>query len=185
MISSRSPRSSANETSSKTAGPPYDLASPSTSTTTRPARGGAGKRTAIRAQECHQPRLGVVVEVVRGLIEQQQVGAAEQDAGKLDPAPLTARQHAERHVETVGGQAQPGHDFAGIGLCGIPAGGAESLLGPGVAGDGARRWVFLDRDAQLLQPRDRLVDPAAAEDVVERPSGDGVAGGPRLLRQVA
>ena len=46
------------------------------------------QRAAVGAQELQQPRLGVDVEVVGRLVEQQHVGAGEEDAGQLDAAPL-------------------------------------------------------------------------------------------------
>ena len=48
---------------------------------------------AVGAQEAHQPVLGVAVEVVGGLVEQEDVAAGEEDAGQLHPAPLASRQH--------------------------------------------------------------------------------------------
>ena len=45
----------------------------------------------VGAEELHQPRLGVEVEVVGRLVEQQGVGLGEQDPGQLDAAPLPAR----------------------------------------------------------------------------------------------
>ena len=46
------------------------------------------QRAAVVAQEPEQPLLGVDVEVVRRLVEQQHVAAGEQDPGQLDPPPL-------------------------------------------------------------------------------------------------
>ncbi len=66
------------------------------------------QRAAVGAQEPHQPGLGVDVEVVRRLVEQQHVGAGEQDAGELDPPALAAREHPERQVEAVGAEAEAG-----------------------------------------------------------------------------
>ena len=51
---------------------------------------------AVGAQEAHEPVLGVAVEVVGGLVEQQDVAAGEEDAGQLDPPPLATREHPER-----------------------------------------------------------------------------------------
>ena len=64
------------------------------------------QRAAVAAQELHQPRLGVGVEVVGRLVEQEHVAAGEEDAGQLDPAALAARQHAERQVEPVGAEPE-------------------------------------------------------------------------------
>ena len=49
---------------------------------------------AVRLQEPAQPDDGVGVEVVGRLVEQQRLGAGEQDPGQLDPAALTARERA-------------------------------------------------------------------------------------------
>ena len=51
---------------------------------------------AVGAQEAEQPVAGVVVEVVGGLVEHEQLAAGEEDAGQLDPAALAAGQHADR-----------------------------------------------------------------------------------------
>ena len=64
------------------------------------------ERAPVAAEELHQPRLGVGVEVVRGLVEQQHVAAGEQDAGQLDPAALAAGEHRHRQVEAVGAEAE-------------------------------------------------------------------------------
>ena len=64
------------------------------------------QRAAVRAQELHQPLLGVDVEVVRRLVEQQQVAAREQDARELDAPALTTGQRADREVEAVGARAR-------------------------------------------------------------------------------
>ena len=53
------------------------------------------QRAAVRPQELEQPGAGVGVEVVGGLVEQEQVAAAEEDAHQLDAAPLTAGERAE------------------------------------------------------------------------------------------
>ena len=53
-------------------------------------------RAAVVTQEVHQPGLGVAVEVVGGLVQQQKLRVGEQHARQLDPPALAARQHAER-----------------------------------------------------------------------------------------
>ena len=53
------------------------------------------QRAAVRAEEAHQPLLGVDVEVVGGLVEHQVVGAAEQDARQLDPPTLATGQRGQ------------------------------------------------------------------------------------------
>src|SRR5207244_13580773 len=73
-------------------------------------------RAAVRAQKVHEPRLGVAVEVVRRLVEQQQVGVGEQDARELDPPPLSSGQHAQWKVDAAFLQPQAGGDATGMRL---------------------------------------------------------------------
>jgi hypothetical protein len=47
------------------------------------------ERAAVLREEAKQPVAGVVVEVVGGLVEQQDVAATEQDARELDPPSLS------------------------------------------------------------------------------------------------
>ena len=49
---------------------------------------------AVGPEEPQQPVAGVGVEVVGGLVEQEQVAAGEEDPGQLEPAPLTTREGA-------------------------------------------------------------------------------------------
>ena len=51
---------------------------------------------AIVAQEVHQPRLGVAVEVVRRFIEKQELRVCEQHARQLNPPALSAGEDADR-----------------------------------------------------------------------------------------
>ena len=85
---------------------------------------------AVVPQEAEQPLLGVGVEVVGGLVEQEQVGAGEEDADQLDPAPLAAREHAEGQVEAVVGEAEAGSQAADVRLGPVAAVHPELLLGP-------------------------------------------------------
>ncbi len=64
------------------------------------------ERAAVVAQELHQPGLGIDVEVVGGLVEQEDVAAREQNPGQLHAAALAARQHIQGQVETIGGQTE-------------------------------------------------------------------------------
>ncbi len=63
-------------------------------------------RTSVIAQEVEQPGLGVAVEMVGGLIQQQQVGVCKQDARNLDAAPLTTGQDADGQIDPVEPQAE-------------------------------------------------------------------------------
>ena len=60
----------------------------------------------VGREEPHQPLLRVDVEVVRRLVEQQQVGPAEQDARELQPPPLAARQRASPAARAGPGRAR-------------------------------------------------------------------------------
>ncbi len=62
---------------------------------------------AVGAQELEQPVAGVGVEVVRRLVEQQQVAAREEDAGQLEPAPLAAGEGAEGQSRRSGRRPRP------------------------------------------------------------------------------
>ena len=116
---------------------------------------------AVGPQEAHQPVLGVAVEVVGRLVEQQHVAAGEEDAGQLHPAALAPGQHAEGQVDAVGAQAEAGDQLAHLGLGGVAAEGREGVLGPGEAGDGPVGGVLLHGDPQLLQPGGGLVQAPA------------------------
>ena len=126
------------------------------------------ERAAVAAEEPQQPRLGVGVEVVGGLVEQEHVAAGEQDAGQLDPAPLAAGQHADRQVEAVGAEAQAGGQRAGLGFGGVAAVVAERSSARVYRATLRLARVLLEAQAQLLEPHRRLVEAAAAEHVARR-----------------
>src|SRR5690606_18657347 len=71
---------------------------------------------AVGAQEAEEPLAGVVVEVVGGLVEQEEVAAGEEDAGQLHPAALTPGEHADRPLDAVGTQTEAGEQTLGLGL---------------------------------------------------------------------
>ena len=116
---------------------------------------------AVAAQEPEQPFLGVDVEVVGRLVEEQDVAAGEEDAGDLGTAPLTAGEHADREVLPRRVEPEAGGDRPGLALGGVPTVGAEQLLGPAVAGDGPLVGMLLHGDAQLLDALDLGVDARA------------------------
>ena len=93
------------------------------------------QRAAVLLQEPDEPLLGVVVEVVGRLVEEQELAAREQDAGELDPAPLTTGQRVDREVEPALGEPEPGRDASHLGLRRVPTGVAEFLFGAGELGD--------------------------------------------------
>ena len=74
------------------------------------------QRALVAAQEPHQPGLGVGVEMVRGLVQQQQVRAPEQDPGELQTTTLPARERAHGKGQAILRQAESGRDRPGFGL---------------------------------------------------------------------
>ena len=50
-------------------------------------------------EESHKPRLGVHVEVVRGLVEEQCRGLSEKDPGQLNTPPLSSGHGGHRLIE--------------------------------------------------------------------------------------
>ena len=64
-------------------------------------------RAAAGGEVAREPVDGLDVEVVRRLVEQQQLGAVEQQLGERDPAPLATRQRRDRRVD-----ARPGSGAA-------------------------------------------------------------------------
>ena len=99
------------------------------------------QRAAERAQERHQPRLGVDVEVVRRLVEQQEVAAREQDARELDAPALTTGERADREVEAVAGEPEARADAPHFGFGRVAARGAERVLGVAEGAHVARRRI--------------------------------------------
>ena len=57
--------------------------------------------SAVGGEPLDQPGLGVEVEVVGGLVEEQDIGLGEQDAGQFDPSPLPARHRHHRLVQLL------------------------------------------------------------------------------------
>jgi len=143
------------------------------------------ERAAVRAQEAEQPRLGVDIEVVGRLVEQERVGAGEEDAGQLDAAPLTTGEHPEREVEPVGAEPQARGESTRLALGLVAALHAELFLGARVAGDVPFARIFFHRDAQLLDPLPVLVDPATGQHVGHRRASVEHAGDAGVLREVA
>ena len=126
------------------------------------------QRTAVRAEEAHQPFLGVDVEVVGGLVEHQVVGAAEQDARELDAAALAAGQDGERQQGAVGRESEPGEDAVHVGLGAVAAGVTEGLLGVREPADRPLARVVLHVAAELLQLVALCVEAASRQHVCHR-----------------
>ena len=123
---------------------------------------------AVRPEETHEPRLGVGIEVVGGLVEQEQVAAGEQDASQLDAASLPSREDVHRHVDAVGRQPEAGTDATNLGLGPVAAGGAVVVFGAAVTNDVALRGVLLDLETELLETHDGVVERAPRQHVAER-----------------
>ena len=82
-------------------------------------------RTLIVVQEVLEPQDRLSVQVVRGLVEQQQVGSLEQQLAQGHTAALAAGKHVDRHVGI--GQLQGVHGLAELGID-IPAVGGVDLV---------------------------------------------------------
>ena len=131
----------------------------------------------VGPQETHEPGLGVAVEVVGRLVEEQDVAAGKKDAGQLEAPALAAREHADGQVEAVAGQPQPGDELADLGLARVPTGGREALLGPRVTVDGPLGRVVLHGRPELLEADRGLVQAPARQDVGQ-PAGLHLRGQP-------
>ena len=142
------------------------------------------QRAAVRPQELHEPLLGVDVEVVGRLVEQQQVAAREQDARELDPPALAAGERGDRQVEPVGAEPEAGRDAPDLGVGGVAARVAERVLGVAVRAHVARRRVVGHALVQLVEPAARGVEPARRQHVRERGAVDAGAARRRVLREV-
>ena len=139
------------------------------------------------AEELQQPRLGVDVEVVGGLVEQEDVAAGEEDPRQLDPAALAAGEHADREVEAVGAEPEAGRRWRrdlGARRRSRPRGGTRPR--PGCSGP---RWPRsgpppsrsgASRSAIMASSR-----PAAGQDVLHGGAAVEHAFDAGVLRQVA
>jgi hypothetical protein len=94
-----------------------------------------------------QPREALDVEVVGGLVEEQDVVVADQQAGQRDAAALPSRQRADRRVPGDVGD-EPGDDVAHLGV----AGPLVVLL---VADDRSSDRAGLVEDVGLVEHADR------------------------------
>ena len=136
----------------------------------------------VVAQEVEQPVAGVGVEVVGGLVEQEQVAAAEQDAGQLEAPALAAGERAEGHVEPVGRRPRPSTSWRTSDSAAYP----PSISKRSCARDNwAKPIVRTAPPPQLLEPVGGLVEPPARQHVGQAVGvvGHGVLAG--VLRQVA
>ena len=125
-----------------------------------------------RAQHLFQPFERLDVEVVRRLVEEQQVGLRRERARERGARQLAAGEGRERTVEVAFGESEPADDGRGAVAPVVAAGVLEPRLRLGVATEGrvvvsARRHRPLER-AELFLDRGQV--GCAREDVVtERP----------------
>ena len=118
------------------------------------------QRAAVRAQQLQQPVAGVGVEVVRRLVEQEQLTAGEEDAHELEPPALTTGERAEGEVEAIVGEPDARRELAHLRLGRVAAFRLELLLGaaeefscsPATASSIAIR-AFSSRSARVSSPR--------------------------------
>ena len=126
----------------------------------------------VGPQETHEPGLGVAVEVVGGLVEEQDVAAGKKDAGQLETPALAAREHPDGQVKAVVGQPQPGDELADLGLARVPTGGREAFLSSRVTVDGPLGRIGLHRRPEPFEadrgfveapPRQHVCQPAGLD----------------------
>ena len=141
--------------------------------------------TAERPQELHEPLLGVDVEVVRRLVEQEEVAAGEQDPGELHPPPLSPRQRGDRQVETIRPETEPGRDAANLRVGRVATGVAVPILGIAVRPNIARRCVVGHPPVELVETAAGRIESAGRQHVRERSAVE--PGTPRrgVLRQIS
>ena len=140
----------------------------------------------VGPEELAQPHDGVRVEVVGGLVEEERVGAREEDPGQLDPPPLSSRQGPQRLVQQPVLDAEAVGDLGGLRLRGVAAAGVQLRVGLRVA---AHRPLL---DRRVGAAHLALGGAQAAYDVVEAAGGQdpfpgrdvGVADA-GILREVA
>jgi hypothetical protein len=119
-------------------------------------------------EEAHEPVPRVDVEVVRRLVEQQQIRPAEQDPRELQAPALSARESANGQIEPVLRESEARSDPPNLGFAGVPARRAVALLEPGEPLDVAIAVPLLQPDPELFEPRRHLVEAARLEHVRQR-----------------
>jgi hypothetical protein len=125
------------------------------------------ERASVRREEAHQPVFGVAVQVVRGLVEQQDVRAGEEDPCELEPPPLPTRERGDRQVQAVLRQAEADGDPPRLGLTRVAAGGPVPLLEAGEPTDVGLGGALLDGEAGLLRPLRQLEEASCLQHVHE------------------
>ena len=86
-------------------------------------------RAPVGRQVLLQPADGVDVEVVGGLVEEQDVGVAQQQPGQQDPHAPAAGELPDRAAGVLGREAEPAEDALGLGLRGRSRRGPRSGTG--------------------------------------------------------
>ena len=126
-----------------------------------------GQRALEAAQETLQPLHGGEVEVVGGLVEEEELGFGGQHAGELGAHAPAAGEGREGAVEVFRGVAQAAEGFLHAGLEGVAAHllktrvrlaqfAQEALLGRGVAFGGEGLFQTRDVALGLLEARDAV-----------------------------
>ena len=143
------------------------------------------QRPAKRPQERHQPGFGVDVEVVRGLVEEHEVAAREEDPSQLGPSSLAARKRADRQIESIGRETEAGDDPPHLGFGRVTPARGERVLRVGVRLHVAGRRIGVDPRAQFLEPSEGCVETAPRQHVRERRAVEADPAGGRVLREEA
>jgi hypothetical protein len=134
-----------------------------------------------------QPDHRVGVEVVGGLVEQQRVGAPEQDPGELDATALTARERTDLLGHDAVGKPEVRGDPRRLRLGRVAAGRHQLVLGPRVRRHRLLALLVVVRGRHLLrvalEPDEHAVEPSGGEDAVA--GRDVEVAGARVLREVA
>jgi len=141
----------------------------------------------VAGQEALEPLDALEVEGVGGLVEQQDVGVAQQQLGEADAHLPAAGELEGRLVEVLHGEPQAAQDLAGAALELVAAGGLEAVAGAAVLLHGGVEGVgVLLGGHDLLELGDALAQVRdlgrGGHDLLE---GRAVAGELRLLLEVA
>src|SRR6266545_1646355 len=131
------------------------------------------------------------VEVVRRLVEEQQVGVASERARERGPRQLAARERLERAVEVFLAEAEAAHDGADPLAPVVAAGVLQASLSSRVEGEGLRAVVAVRhrvlQASQLLLGRDEVgrarEDVFAQREAAQERGPLVVEGDPRSLRE--
>ena len=125
------------------------------------------------------------VQVVRGLVQQQQVGSAEQDPRQLQAAALTTRERSHMQGEPVLRQPEPRRDGAGLRFGLIPARIPIGLLRSREARHVGGCMILLEPEPRLLDPPCHLDEIAGGQDELEARDAVVLAMLPRVLAEIA